>query len=371
MDKDELVLIILGRPFLATERAVIDVHEGKLSLRVGSETITFNIGNSMKSKHSRGDYLYCADHTATLIQEQWVNTDRAGGTTRIEIPGESTKTIKHGTTQTRIEGITGTPLVVPKKGGMTVVKNEKGNLILQRTVTGWRMLERLAGHEYYCFLDGFFGYIQIPISPENQEKTTFTCPYRTFAYKRMPFGLCNPPATFQRCMTATFHELIKDSMEVFMEDFSVFGSSFDHCLKNLEKMLKRCEETNLVLDWEKCHFMVKEGIILGHKVSSSGIGVDKARIEAISKLPYLTNVKAIQSFLGHAGFYRRFIKDFSQIARPMTQLLVKDSPFKFFEECIKAFDILKHELTQAPIMIKPDWSLPFENMCDTSDYAVG
>ncbi|GJZ27733.1 RNA-directed DNA polymerase [Tanacetum coccineum] len=183
--------------------------------------------------------------------------------------------------------------VVPKKGGMTVVKNEKNELIPQRTVTGWRvcidyhklnnatqkdhfpllfieeMLEHLAGHEYYCFLGGFSGYFQIPIAPEDQEKTTFTCPYGTFAYKQIPFGLCNAPITFQRCMTSIFHELIEDSMEVFMDDFSVFGSSFDHCLRNLEKMLKRCEETNLVLNWEKCHFMVKEGIVLGHKVSKS------------------------------------------------------------------------------------------------------
>ncbi|GKE26061.1 reverse transcriptase domain-containing protein [Tanacetum coccineum] len=100
------------------------------------------------------------------------------------------------------------------------------------------MLERLAGHEYYCFLDGFSGYFQIPIAPEDQEKTTFTCHYRTFTYKRMPFGLCNAPATLQRCMTAIFYELIKDSMKVFMDDFYVFGSSFDHCLRNLEKMLK-------------------------------------------------------------------------------------------------------------------------------------
>ncbi|GKE87431.1 reverse transcriptase domain-containing protein [Tanacetum coccineum] len=109
------------------------------------------------------------------------------------------------------------------------------------------MLERLAGHEYYYFLDGFSEYFQIPIASEDQEKTTFTCPYGTFAYKRMPFGLCNALTTFQRCMMAIFHELIEDSMEVFTDDFSVFGSSFDHCLQNLEKMLKRCEETNLIL----------------------------------------------------------------------------------------------------------------------------
>nr|GEW16128.1 RNA-directed DNA polymerase homolog [Tanacetum cinerariifolium] len=178
---------------------------------------------------------------------------------------------------------------------MTVVKNEKNELILQRKVTGWRVcidyrklnnatqkdhfplsfidqiLERLAGHEYYCFLDGFSGNFQIPIALENQEKTTFTCPYDTFAYKRMSFELCNVLATFQRRMTAIFHELIEDNMEVFMDDYFVFGNSFYHCLKNLEKMLKRCKETNLVLNWEKCHFMVKEGIILGHKVLGLGI----------------------------------------------------------------------------------------------------
>ncbi|GJZ90259.1 RNA-directed DNA polymerase [Tanacetum coccineum] len=148
------------------------------------------------------------------------------------------------------------------------------------------MLERLARQEYYCFLDGFLGYFQIPIALEDQEKTTFTYPYGTFAYKQMPIGLCNAPTTFQRCMTAIFHELIVDSMEVFMDDFFVFESSFDHCLKNIEKMLNKFEELNLMLNWEKCHFMVKDGIILDRKVSGSGIEVDKEKIEAISKLPY-------------------------------------------------------------------------------------
>ncbi|GJX64313.1 reverse transcriptase domain-containing protein [Tanacetum coccineum] len=161
---------------------------------------------------------------------------------------------------------------VPKKGGMTVVKNDENDLIPTRLVTGWRvcidyrklneatrkdhfplpfmdqMLERLAGNQYYCFLDGFSGYFQIPIDPKDQEKTTFTCPYGTFAYRRMPFGLCNAPGTFQRCMMAIFHDMIEKTMEVFMDDFSVFGDSFSTCLSHLEKMLKRCEDTNLVLN---------------------------------------------------------------------------------------------------------------------------
>ncbi|GJR32901.1 reverse transcriptase domain-containing protein [Tanacetum coccineum] len=135
-------------------------------------------------------------------------------------------------------------------------------------------------------------------------------------------------------------------------------------------MLKRCEDTNLALNWEKSHFMVKEGIVLGHKISKKGIEVDKAKIDVISKLPHPTTVKGIRSFLGHAGFYRRFIKDFSKISRPMTHLLEKNTPFIFSEDCILAFQTLKGKLT-APILIAPNWDQPFEIMCDASDYAIG
>ncbi|GJS34974.1 reverse transcriptase domain-containing protein [Tanacetum coccineum] len=284
---------------------------------------------------------------------------------------------------------------IPKKGGITVVTNKNDELVPTRTVTGWRvcidyrklneatakdhfplpfmdqMLERLAGNKYFCFLDGFSGYFQIPIDPNDQEKTIFTCPFGTYAYRRMPFGLCNAPTTFQRCMLAIFHDMIEESVKVFMDDFSVFGNSFDTCLNNLDKMLQRCKDAHLVLNWEKCHFMVKEGIVLGHKVSSAGLEVDKAKIDVISKLPPPTNIKGIRSFLGHAGFYRRFIKDFSKIARPLTKLLEKDTPFEFDDECQKAFESLKEKLTCAPVIVSPNWNLPFELMCDASDFAVG
>ncbi|GJY99994.1 reverse transcriptase domain-containing protein [Tanacetum coccineum] len=161
-----------------------------------------------------------------------------------------------------------------------------------------QMLERLAGKQYYCFLKAF-GYFQIPIDPKDQEKTTFTCPYGTFAYRRMPFGLCNAPGTFQRCMMAIFHDMIEKTMEVFMDDFLVFGDSFSTCLSHLDKMLKRCEDTNLVLNWEKSHFMVKEGIVLGHKISKSGIEVDRAKVDVIAKLPHPTTVKDFANY--HAG----------------------------------------------------------------------
>ncbi|GKB82260.1 reverse transcriptase domain-containing protein [Tanacetum coccineum] len=165
----------------------------------------------------------------------------------------------------------------------------------------------------------------------DQEKTTFTCPFGTYAYRRMPFGLCNAPTTFQRCILAIFHDMIEESVEVFMDDFSVFGNSVDNCLNNLDKMLQRCKDANLVLNWEKCHFMVKEGIVLGHKVSGAGLEVDKAKIN----------------------------------------LLEKDTPFEFNDECHKAFNSLKEKLTCTPVIVSLNWNLPFELMCDASEFAVG
>ena len=224
--------------------------------------------------------------------------------------------------------------VVPNNGGTTVIKIENNILLPSKTVIGWRicidyrklnkatrkdhfplpfmdqMLDRLAWHEYYRFLDGYSGYNKITIALEDQEKTTFTCPYGTFAFRRMPFRLCNAPCTFQHCMMAIFSYMVEKTIEVFMDDFSVLGDSFDNCMENLRSQLVRCEETNLVLNWDKCHFMVQEGILLGHRISARGIEVDKAKIKAIEKLPPSSLVKGIRSCLVHAGFYRRFIKDF-------------------------------------------------------------
>ena len=285
--------------------------------------------------------------------------------------------------------------VVPKKSGITVVKNDENELVPKRMQTGWRvcidyrklnaatrkdhfplpfidqMLERLAGHPYYCFLDGYSGNNQIVIAPEDQEKTTFTCPFGTFAFRRISFGLCNAPATFQRCMMSIFSEYIENIIEVFMDDFSVYGDSFDRCLHNLTLVLQRCIETNLVLNWEKCHFMVNQGIVLGHVISVKGIEVDKAKIDLIHSLPSPTSVKEVRSFLGHAGFYRRFIKDFSKISTPLYNLLQKDVKFEFNEKCLVAFNLLKDSLTTTPIIQPPNWELPFELMCDVSDYVVG
>jgi hypothetical protein len=285
--------------------------------------------------------------------------------------------------------------VVPKKSGITVVENAEGELVPTRVQNGWRvcidyrklnsstrkdhfplpfidqMIERLAGRTHYCFLDGYSGFHQIPVAREDQEKTTFTCPFGTFAYRRMPFGLCNAPGTFQRCMVSIFSDYVENIIEVFMDDFTVYGDSFDKCLDNLTKILKRCIETKLILNFEKCHFMVNQGIVLGHVISKEGIEVDKAKIDVIKSLPYPLSVRDVRSFLGHAGFYRRFIKDFSKIARPLCELLQKEVDFDFNEVCKSSFDLLKDMLTCAPIIQPPNWQLPFEIMCDASNHAIG
>ncbi|KAH9716154.1 hypothetical protein KPL71_021359 [Citrus sinensis] len=156
-----------------------------------------------------------------------------------------------------------------------------------------------------------------------------------------------------------------------MDRCCVFGETYNDGLDNLEEVIKRCEMTNLVFNWEKCHFMVQEGILLGHKVSKNGIGVDKAKIEVIDKLPPPTSVKGIWSFLGHARFYRRFIKDFSKVAKSLCSLLEHDKSFHFDKECHQAFGELKKALITALVIISPDWTLPFELMCDASDHSVG
>jgi hypothetical protein len=214
--------------------------------------------------------------------------------------------------------------LVPKKTRLTVIKNENNELIPTRVQNSWRvcidyrrlnqashkdhfplpfidqMLERLAGKSHYCFLDGFSGYFQIHKALEDQEKTTFTCPFGKFAYWRMPFGLCNAHGTFQRGMISIFSDFIESCIEVFMDDLSIYGSSFDDCLKSLDKVLQRCIDSNLVLNYEKCHFMVEQGIVLGHVISKKWMEVDPAKIDVITNLPYPSCVRKIHSFLGHA-----------------------------------------------------------------------
>ena len=172
-------------------------------------------------------------------------------------------------------------------------------------------------------------------------------------------------------MMSIFYDLVEEVMEIFMDDFSVYGYSFEDCLRNLETVLQRCQDKNLALNWKKCHFMVTEGIILGHKIYAAGLEVDQEKIVVIKTLMPPTTVKGIKSFMGHVGFYRRFIKDFSKVSRPLCRLLEKDENFDFDESCRSAFEEIKSRLVSTPIMLTLDWSNEFEIMCDASDYAMG
>nr|GEX31013.1 reverse transcriptase domain-containing protein [Tanacetum cinerariifolium] len=382
--------------FVKARRALIDVFEGELTLRVGKEAISFNLDQTLRYSANYNDMtanridvidMACKEYSDFLLEEvdvilalendpslsevdqsyfdpegdillvkAFLNDDPSLPPSnqgnylpqvRMELkiceaktdessidkpPEVELKDLPPYLEYVFLEGDDKLPVIISKDLSdeektalITVLKSHKRAIAWKLSdvkgvnseslVTGWcvcidyrklneatlkdhfhlpfmdQILERLTRNEYYYFLDGFSGYFQILIDPKNQEKTIFTCPYGTFAYHRIPFGLCNASGTFQRCMMAIFHDMIEKTREVFMDDFSVFRISFQTCLSHLEKMLKRCEDTNLCLNWEKSHFMVKEGIVLGHKISKNRIEVDKAKVDVIAKLPHPTTVK--------------------------------------------------------------------------------
>nr|GEX22288.1 hypothetical protein [Tanacetum cinerariifolium] len=416
---DPRVPLILERSFLKTGRALIDVYARELTLRVNNEAVTFNLDQTsrysanyndmtanridvidMASKNDKSSideppevelkdlpphleypFLEGDDKLPIIIAKDlsveekaalikvlkshkraiaWKLSDIKGinpefYTHKILIEDEFKPAVQHqrrvnlkiyDVIKKEVEKLPDAGLIYPildspwvspvhcdpKKCGFTAVENDKNKLIPTRLVTGWRvcidyrklneatrkdhfpltfmdqMLERLAGNEYYCFLDGFSGYFQIPIDPKDQKR-----PHSRILMERLPTVAC-------------------------LSGYPFHG---------------------------------QRGHRPRHKISKNRIEVDKAKVDVITKLPHPTTVKGIRSFLGHAGFYRRFIQDFSMIAWPMTRLLEKDTPFFFSKECIEAFQTLKRKLTEAPILVVPDWDLPFKLMCDASDFSIG
>ncbi|XP_070018169.1 uncharacterized protein [Nicotiana sylvestris] len=325
------VPIILGRPFLDTGKTLVDVEAGELTSRVGDEKVVFHVCKSMRQPN--------INEGCSFVEMINVIIDDASATMNVEDNLEAIMLNldnyeeKEGYVKcvNALQGI-GSYTYEPRRvhiGGTT--KEEESNWM---DIGGYPGHKPRLLHAQYYFGGGDKPSIEhqmrlnkgmqevlqsILIAPEDQEKTTFTCPYGTFAFSWMPFGLCNTPMTFQRCMLAIFTNMVEDILDVFMDDFSTVGNSFDDCLNNLDKVLARWSE----------------------------------------------------KFLGSCGVLLPIHQGFSKVVNPLCKLLEEDAKFHFNEDFMKAFELLKFKLTTTPIIIAPNWSLPFELMCDASDVVVG
>ena len=230
------------------------------------------------------------------------------------------------------------------------------------------VLERVAGKQAYSFLDGFSGYNQVSIKPEDQHKTAFATEWGIFAYKVMPFGLTNAPATFQRLMSHAFKEYLRIFLEIFMDDLCVHTLKREDHVPQLRQVFDKCRVYRICLNPDKCKFMVRQGRILGHIVSANGIATEEEKIKVILELPRPEDYKGVQIFMGHCGYYRRFIYMYAEVAKPLYALLII---FEWTEECEESFHKLKQALVTAPILKAPDWNIPFHVHIDASNFAIG
>ncbi|GKC29704.1 reverse transcriptase domain-containing protein, partial [Tanacetum coccineum] len=413
-DVDPRVPLIPGRHFLRTTRALIDVYGEELTLRVDDEAITFKVGQTLRYSGS-----YETVNQVNVIDVAWEEYAQ-------EVLGFSDSSSSGNPTPSDPIIASYSPSFTPFEGGDFILEeietflrtpeelsnldddyydtegdilylekllNEDLSLTLppmkndnlkQVDVTLTKPsieepseleLKDLPSHLEYAFLEET-DKLPVIISKElkDEEKATllevlkshkWAIAWKFFDIKGIDPSFCTHKILIeddfklevqhQRRVNLKIHEVIKKEV-IKLLDADLIYPIFD---------------SPWVLNWEKCHFMVKEGIVLSHKISKSRIEVDRAKVDVIAKLPHPTSIKGVRSFLGHVGFYRRFIQDFSKIAQPMTHLFEKETPFDFSKECIEAFNILKKKLIEASVLVAPDWDLPFEIMCDANDYAVG
>src|SRR6185503_8193128 len=225
--------------------------------------------------------------------------------------------------------------------------------------------------QIFSALDLASGYWQVEMDPASQLKTAFTCHKGLFYYKRLPFGLKNAPVSFQCMMETVFMEEIGKYLSVYVDDLNVYSADFKEHMIHLRNVLEKCKKYGLKLKKEKCQFACEELEFLGHVVGKTGLAPDDRKIDAVVEYPAPKDSTGIKSFLGMTGFYRQFIQDYSDITRPITELLKKNVPFKWTEECQQAFEMLKQCLIQSPILIMPNDKDLFTVMTDASDFALG
>ncbi|GKC50413.1 reverse transcriptase domain-containing protein [Tanacetum coccineum] len=361
---DPRVPLILGRPFLKMARALIDVHGEQITLRHDDKSVTFKVGDTKTFSYNVIESVNKVDVIDMACEEYsqevlgFSDVVQSGNPTPYYDPVVSTSS----PTLTPFEG--SDFLLIEEADAFLALEDDptssevddsyydsEGDILLLETILNSEPSPPLPIKEIICL---------------NSAKSL------KFVRPKLWKPLMDSPVIFISRLTHLIKR--KQPSPALTGHLPIAACLLGYAMlraHSRDKMLQMCEDTNLVLNWEKCHFMVKEGIVFGHKISKTGIEVDKAKVDVIAKLPHPTTVKGIRSFLGHAGFYQRFIQDFSKIARPMTRLLEKETPFIFSKECIEAFETLKLMLTQAPILVAPDWDLPFEIMCDASDFAVG
>nr|GEU30867.1 reverse transcriptase domain-containing protein [Tanacetum cinerariifolium] len=419
-EADPRVPLILGRSFLRTGRALIDVYGEEITLWVSDEAVTFNLNQTTRYSSTYDDLSKNRIDIINVAKEEYAQ----------EILGFSNNSSGGNLTLTSEPIISdSSPSLTPFEGSDFILEeikaylkdesillkidradcDTKGDICLiekllnndpfqlpsidlkQGEVVKAKSsikepskleLKDLSSHLKYAYLEGVD---KLPVTiakdlKDNEKEAllkVLKSHKQAIAWKTTDIkGIDHQFCTHKILMEEDYKPVVQSKRrvnpkEVVMDDFLVFDDSFSSCLSHLDTMLQWCKDGNLVLNWEKCHFMVKEGIVFGHKISKNRREVDRAKVDVISKLPHPTTVKGVRSFFGHAGFYRRFIQYFSKIARPMTHLLEKETPFVFSKDCIDALKTLKKKLTEAPILVVPDWNLPFELMCDASDFAIG
>nr|GEU91672.1 reverse transcriptase domain-containing protein [Tanacetum cinerariifolium] len=461
-EADPWVPLILGRSFLRTGRALIDVYEEEITLRVNDEAVTFNLNQTTRYSSTHDDLSVNQIDIIDVAREEYVQ----------EILGFSNNSSGGNSTLTSEPIISdSSPSLTPFEGSDFILEeieaylkdesispeidhadcdSEKDICLIEKLLNNDPFqlhlmdlkqgevakekssieepleleLKDLPSHLEYAYLEGVdkLPVIIAKVLKNNEKEALLkvlkshkrAIVWKITNIKGIDPRFCThkilmeedykPAVQSQRRINPKIHEVIKKEVIKLLDagmiylisdspwtDFLVtFKSQLIHptrkrplspvpmehlliaeCPLAFAMLLGHFKETNLVLNWEKCHFMVKEEIVLGHKISKNGLEVDRAKVDVIAKLPHPTTVKGVRSFLGHVGFYRRFIQDLSKIARPMTHLLEKETPFVFSKDCIDAFETLKKKLTEAPILIVLDWNLPFELMCDASDFAIG
>nr|GEV78287.1 reverse transcriptase domain-containing protein [Tanacetum cinerariifolium] len=372
-EADPRVPLILGRSFLRNDRALIDVYGEEITLReYAQEVLGFSKNSSSGNSTSTSEPIISNSSPSLTLFE--------GSDFILE---EIEAYLKDDSVSPEIDHANCNPegdiFLIEKLLNNDPFQLPQMDLKQEEVAKAKSLIEEppklelkdLQSHLEYAYLEGVDKLPVIIVKGLKDDEKEALLKIINPRYK-VKDGLTRKIMwTFQRCMVVIFQDMIEKTMEVFMDDFSVFEDSFSSFLSHLDTMLQRYEDTNRDLNWEKCHFMVKEGIVLGHKIFKNRLEVDRAKVDVIAKLPYPTTVKGVRSFLGHAGFYRRFIQDFFKIARPITHLLEKETPFVFSKDCIDAFETLKKKLTEARILVVPDWNLPFELMCDASDFTIG